>query len=127
MREAMFYDVWIRNWSGYSKIALWVYTDAKSRNSSIPLLWAVGVVACLIIFLPLYFILRPKKVPIHPQPSTDLNINAMKKNSTENEITADTHTEVNITDHPILCPQCGQYYKTDESSCPYCKAPNPNK
>ena len=41
--------------------AIWVYGDAKSRESSAPLLWSISVFACLIIFLPLYLIMRPSK------------------------------------------------------------------
>ena len=42
-------------------IAAWVYSDAKERGSSSPVLWAIGVFAILIVFLPLYFIMRPSK------------------------------------------------------------------
>lgn len=42
-------------------IAGWVYSDAKERGSSSPTLWAVGVFALLIVFLPLYFFMRPSK------------------------------------------------------------------
>ncbi|XER13753.1 hypothetical protein SATMO3_40060 [Sporomusa aerivorans] len=41
--------------------AAWVYSDAKSCGSSSPKLWAIGVFGLLIIFLPLYFIMRPSK------------------------------------------------------------------
>lgn len=40
-------------------VATWVYSDAKERGSSSPTLWAIGVFAMLIIFLPLYLIMRP--------------------------------------------------------------------
>ena len=33
-------------------ISGWVYGDAKSRNSSHPMLWAVSVFCLLIVFLP---------------------------------------------------------------------------
>ncbi len=42
-------------------IAGWVYSDAKDRGSSSPILWAIGVFALLIVFLPLYFFMRPSK------------------------------------------------------------------
>ena len=41
--------------------AIWVHGDAKSRGSSVPLLWAILVFCCLIIFLPLYLIMRPSR------------------------------------------------------------------
>ncbi len=39
----------------------WVYSDAKERGSSSPAGWAIGVLALMIIFLPLYLIMRPSK------------------------------------------------------------------
>ncbi len=44
-------------------ICFWVYNDAKMRYNSpgMPLLWAALVFAALIIFLPLYLLLRPAK------------------------------------------------------------------
>ena len=42
-------------------IAFWVYKDATERKSSAPVLWAVLVLAFMIIFLPIYLIARPKK------------------------------------------------------------------
>jgi hypothetical protein len=41
--------------------AAWVYSDAKARGSSAPKLWAIGVFGLFIVFLPLYFMLRPRK------------------------------------------------------------------
>lgn len=41
--------------------AYWVYGDAKDRGSSAPILWAIGVFGLLIVFLPLYFLIRPSK------------------------------------------------------------------
>ena len=40
-------------------ISALVYSDAKSRGSSSPVLWALGVFFLTIIFLPLYIICRP--------------------------------------------------------------------
>ncbi|HTY07526.1 MAG TPA: hypothetical protein VMF29_00030 [Candidatus Edwardsbacteria bacterium] len=42
-------------------VSFWVYNDAKMRyNSAVtPLLWAFLVFAALIVFLPLYLLLRP--------------------------------------------------------------------
>ena len=44
-------------------VCFWVYNDAKMRyNSSGPaVLWAALVFAALIIFLPLYLLLRPAR------------------------------------------------------------------
>lgn len=51
-------------WVGYVAAmiaAVWVYRDAKQRESKRPLLWAIGVLGVLIVFLPLYLIFRPRK------------------------------------------------------------------
>jgi hypothetical protein len=44
-------------------VSFWVYNDAKMRYNSngVPLAWAALVFAALIIFLPLYLLLRPAK------------------------------------------------------------------
>lgn len=68
----------------------WVYHDAKSRGSSSPVFWAIGVFIFFIIFLPLYLIMRPSK------PS---------------ELTRRTS---------MLCPHCGKYYEPPVKFCPNC-------
>lgn len=42
--------------------AVWVYFNARKRYDSAgkPFLWALGVFLMLIIFLPLYFVMRPR-------------------------------------------------------------------
>lgn len=72
-------------------VACWVYKDAKSRNSSAPALWAIGVFALLIVFLPLYLIMRPSK--------TDITLTKAA---------------------PMLCPHCGKYYEPPVTFCPHC-------
>ncbi len=45
-------------------VACWVYRDAKIRGKSTgaALLWFAGVALILILFLPLWFILRPRNI-----------------------------------------------------------------
>lgn len=40
---------------------LWVYHDAKARNGGHPLAWATSTFLALIIFLPLWLLMRPAK------------------------------------------------------------------
>ena len=68
----------------------WVYSDAKSRNSSHPILWGIATFSLALVFLPLYLILRPPKQPL----------------------------EVRKT--PVLCPHCGKYYESPATFCPHC-------
>ena len=72
-------------------VSAWVYSDARSRNSSHPALWALGVFALLIVFLPLYLIMRPPKSNI-----------------------------VVTRSAPNLCPHCGKYYEPPVKFCPNC-------
>lgn len=46
-------------------VCFWVYNDARMRYNSrtAPALWAGGVFAALIVFLPLYFLFRPHRRP----------------------------------------------------------------
>ncbi|RLE07271.1 hypothetical protein DRZ78_03250 [Candidatus Aerophobetes bacterium] len=74
-------------------IGLWVAMDARKRGYSQwkAFGWFLGVWLLLIIFLPLYFILRPKL--------------SQKKGSGKG-----TH----------VCPYCGKLYTGRVSFCPYC-------
>ena len=38
---------------------VWVYNDARKRGSASALGWAIGTVGLLIVFLPLWLIIRP--------------------------------------------------------------------
>ena len=74
-------------------IAAWVFSDAKSRGkgNGSAFLWFLGVFLLLIVFLPLWFFLRPKK-----------------------------ELEIVIADKPKLCVNCGKYYEGTPSYCPNC-------
>ena len=67
-------------------VAFWVYSDAKNRGKTTgkAFLWFLGVFFLLILFLPLWFITRPK-VKLCPHCGEDYEYGA-----------AD-----------ILCPRCG--------------------
>ena len=74
-------------------IAFWVYSDARSRGLSAgkALLWFLGTLFLLIIFLPFWLITRPDK---------------------NNDVTAGGK--------PTLCPHCGKYYDGTPNYCPNC-------
>lgn len=72
-------------------VVAWVYSDAKSRGSSSPVLWALGVALLMIVFLPLYIVMRP------PKPTAVVTKSA-----------------------PQLCPHCGKYYEPPVQFCPNC-------
>lgn len=80
-------------WIGYLAAlaaAVWVYRDAKSRDSSAPWLWALSVLAIVIIFLPLYLLFRPKRLIVTPCP----------------------YCEKPVKGNPPFCPSCGEIIKT---------------
>ncbi|MEG6584152.1 double zinc ribbon domain-containing protein [Dendrosporobacter sp. 1207_IL3150] len=84
--------------------AFWVYKDAKSRGQSknTALLWAVGTLAMLIVFLPLYLLFGRRK----PE---------MRRND---EKTIDV--EATVIEDSISCPMCASKVKDDFKVCPYC-------
>jgi hypothetical protein len=79
-------------------IAIWVYNDAiiRGKSSGDALIWFIGVFGLMIIFLPLWLILRPK-LPQEVQ-------------------------KVEVLEKPSLCPYCGKYYRGTISFCPLCGA-----
>lgn len=84
--------------------AYWVFNDAKGRghNMSTALLWAVGTVAAMIIFLPLYLLFGRKR-PVNPR--RDENI---------------IDIEAVPVEETIKCPMCARRVKEDFKTCPYC-------
>jgi drug/metabolite transporter (DMT)-like permease len=61
----------VNNWTLLAAVALlvpvcfWVYNDARMRYNTrgAPLLWAALVFLALIVFLPLYLMVRPPRRP----------------------------------------------------------------
>ena len=81
-------------------IAWWVASDAKKRGYSQAAIvaWFLGVWLVLIIFLPLYFILRPNSTILRPK-STG---------------------QTNAIEGTYVCPYCGNLYREKVPFCPYC-------
>ncbi len=80
-------------------IAWWVATDATRRgySKSTTLLWFLGVWLALIVFLPLYLILRPRTPRQDGMPRQE-------------EYRGKTQ----------VCPYCGKLYQGKIFYCPYC-------
>lgn len=74
-------------------IAWWVASDAKKRGYSQSAIigWFLGVWMILIVFLPLYFILRSKPT-----------------------------TQASLAKGTYVCPYCGNLYQEKVPFCPYC-------
>lgn len=81
-------------------IAWWVASDAKKRGYSQAAIvaWFLGVWLVLIIFLPLYFILRPNPTILGPK----------------------SIRQINTKRGTYVCPHCGNLYQEKVPFCPYC-------
>ncbi|MCM0758492.1 zinc ribbon domain-containing protein [Sporomusa sphaeroides DSM 2875] len=84
--------------------AYWVYNDARGRGHDLTtaLLWSVGTLAALYIFLPLYLLLGRKQ----PVPSKRIE-----------EV---IDVEAVPVEETIKCPMCARRVKDDFKMCPYC-------
>lgn len=74
-------------------VGLWVFSDARSRGKSNggAFLWLLGTWIILIVFLPLWLFVRPKKT-----------------------------YEVSVIDKPTMCVSCGKYYEGTPAFCSNC-------
>lgn len=84
--------------------AYWVYNDARGRGHDLTtaLLWSVGTVAALYIFLPLYLLLG-RKQPVSPKRIEEV-----------------IDVEAVPVEETIKCPMCARRVKDDFKMCPYC-------
>ncbi len=84
--------------------AYWVYNDAKGRGQATgtALLWSVGTLAALVVFLPLYLLLG-RKQPVKPRRNDDI-----------------IDIEAIPVEELIKCPMCASNVKDDFKACPYC-------
>ncbi len=89
--------------------AVWVFNDARKVGHSfaMSLLWALGVVAFIVIFLPMYLLVGRRR-PLEAQPEKELQL--------EN-VTVEGEAELVAT---TPCPMCGKAVRDDYKLCPYC-------
>ena len=89
--------------------AYWVYYDARGRGHELgtAMLWSLGTLAALVIFLPLYLLLGRKQ----PQ------LNKTGRSRRE-EIIIDV--EAAPVEETMHCPMCGGKVKEDYKACPFC-------
>lgn len=73
--------------------AVWVFSDAKARGVSggKAIVWSLATFFLLIVFLPLWLIMRPK-----------------------------SEVGVTIEGKPSACAHCGKYYEGTPAYCPNC-------
>jgi len=83
--------------------AYWVYSDARGRGhgSTTALLWSLGTLFMLVVFLPLYLIFGRRLTPARRgEPAIDI--------------------EGVPVEELMHCPMCGSKVKEDFKVCPYC-------
>ncbi|MDR3560674.1 MAG: zinc ribbon domain-containing protein [Negativicutes bacterium] len=83
--------------------AYWVFTDARGRGHEFTtaILWSLGTLAMLIIFLPLYLIVGRRLQPSR-RSEKSIDIEAVP------------------VEELVYCPMCGSKVKEDFKTCPYC-------
>ncbi len=84
--------------------AYWVYNDARDHGQDLgtALLWSVGTLAALFIFLPLYLLFGRKR-PMKPHRNDDI-----------------IDIEATPVEETIKCPMCASKVKEEFKACPYC-------
>jgi hypothetical protein len=83
-------------------VAVWVVLDATRRGKSraAALGWGAGVFLMLIVFLPLYFVLRDKTAPVTP---------------TKTEAATCRYCGMGIPANTAYCPHCSMQLQGSES------------
>ena len=82
-------------------VAAWVVYDAmrRGKSSGNALLWGLGVVLLLIVFLPLYLYLRSKEKPAI---------------AAKTDLTLCRYCGMNTAGDPAYCPHCAKQLKGAE-------------
>lgn len=86
-------------------VAVWVFEDSKKRypqRKIISWAWAIGTFLFMIVFLPLYLILRPKK--------------------DEEEKSKELPQEYDQSESSIFCTKCGNKLNGSDVFCSNCGA-----
>lgn len=119
--------------------AYWVYNDARGRGHELgtAILWSLGTLAMMIVFLPLYLLFgrRPRMTGAGPRKDdTIIDVEATPVHETINcpmcaskikeEYKACPHCGCTLKPK---CESCGRELNRDWRVCPYCQAPAPHK
>jgi hypothetical protein len=91
-------------------VGAWVMMDAMRRGKSdgVAFLWGLGTILALIVFLPLWLMVRPRlnrSLPTAPQDNAGQSYAPV------------THAG----DHQTrVCGHCGKFFTSEGDFCPYC-------
>ena len=88
--------------------AYWVYNDARGRGHELgtALLWSLGTLAMMIVFLPLYLLIgrKPRMTGAGRQRRDETIIDV----------------EATPVEETVPCPMCGSKVKEEYKACPHC-------
>lgn len=88
--------------------AYWVYNDARGRGHELgtALLWSIGTLAMIFVFLPLYLLFgrKPRMTGTVPRHRDETIIDV----------------EATPVEDTIPCPMCGSKIKEQYKACPHC-------
>lgn len=84
--------------------AYWVYNDARGRGHDlgVALLWSIGTMAAIVVFLPLYLLFGRKRAMKSRRNDDIIDVEAMPVGAT------------------VKCPMCAGNVQEDFKACPYC-------
>lgn len=111
--------------------AYWVYNDSRrlGHEMGTALMWSLGTLVFMIVFLPLYLIFgRKPAAPRRPAEVVDVEATPVE------ETTCCTMCGAKVKEDFRTCPycshtlrpkceQCGKELRRDWKTCPYCEAP----
>lgn len=111
--------------------AYWVYTDARrvGHETGTALMWTLGTLVFMIVFLPLYLLFgrKPKGVRRQEQvidveavPAEEAIFCPMCASKVKEDFVTCPYCSHTLRPK---CEKCGQELRRDWKTCPYCEAP----
>ncbi len=121
--------------------AYWVYNDARGRGHELgtAILWSLGTLAMIIIFLPLYLLFgrRPRMtgagsppraqdatIDVEGTPVEDIIQCPMCASKVKEEFKVCPYCAYTLKP---LCQSCSRELNREWKTCPYCQTPTPTK
>ena len=103
-------------------LSAWVYSNARSRESEHPVLWALCVFVLPIVFLPLYLIMRPVSFNapryLCPYCGNFYDVSSAKCPYCQKELETENAPSLNNIKH--RCRFCGKWFSKHQGRCPHC-------
>ena len=120
--------------------AYWVYNDARGRGHELgtALLWSLGTLAMIFVFLPLYLLFgRKPRMTAAGRPQSRDDVIDVEATPVEETVycpmcaskVKETYKACPHCGHTLKprCESCGRELNREWRVCPYCEAPAPHK